>query len=117
MTDRCVVNKAYITRLEKFRAAALPQVTKNWQQIDDNVKQRLSTIYDLFCGKHLVLNLQEYAGSALYELENIEAGEGKNCFGVGERRVQRYLLSAFSATFLDQNVMNNPAWSKNSNPY
>ncbi|XP_033646385.1 uncharacterized protein LOC117305613 [Asterias rubens] len=77
MTDRCIVNKAYITKLEKWRAAALPQVTDNWEEIDDDVKHQLSTINDLFCGKHLVLNLQEYAASALYEWERIEADDGK----------------------------------------
>ena len=67
MTDRCIVNKAYISKLEKWRASALPQVVTNWAEIDDNVKQEMSTINDMYCGKHLVLNLQEYAASALYE--------------------------------------------------
>ena len=37
----------------------------------------MATINDLYCGKHLVLNLQEYASSALCEWEQIEAGDGK----------------------------------------
>ncbi|XP_072040335.1 uncharacterized protein [Amphiura filiformis] len=77
MTDRCIVNKAYIEKLEKWRAKALPQVTENWEDIDDDVKQQMLTINDMYCGKHLVLNLQEYAASALFEWEIIEAGENK----------------------------------------
>ena len=77
MTDRCVVNKCYVQKLEKFRASILPKVTENWADIDEETKQHLATINDLYCGKHLVLNLQEYASAALIEWEKIESCNGK----------------------------------------
>ena len=33
MTDRCIVNKAYIQKLEKWRASVLPEVTTNWDAL------------------------------------------------------------------------------------
>ena len=77
MTDRSIVNKCYITKLEKWRASVLPEVMANWEELDEEVKQELATLNDLYCGKHLILNLQEYAGSALCEWEVIEADGGK----------------------------------------
>ena len=77
MTDRCIVNKAHITKLEKWRSSILPKVTENWDELDDGIKQEMCTINDLYCGKHLVLNLQEYAAGALCEWEKIESQDGK----------------------------------------
>ena len=77
MTDQCVVNKACISKLEKWRASTLSQVIENWENIDDDVKQEFSTVNDMYCGKHLVLNIQEYAGSALCKWERIEVEDGK----------------------------------------
>ena len=37
----------------------------------------MTTVNDLYCGKHVVLNLQEYAGSALDDWEAVESGGGK----------------------------------------
>ena len=53
------------------------EVTENWELLSEDVKQELATMNDLYCGKHLVLNLQEYAASALCEWEKIEAEDGK----------------------------------------
>ncbi|XP_041481824.1 uncharacterized protein LOC121428993 [Lytechinus variegatus] len=77
MTDRSIVNKLYINKLELWRSNILPQVIENWESLDDGVKQEIATINDLYCGKHLVLNLQEYSASALCEWEKVEANEGK----------------------------------------
>ena len=43
----------------------------------NHIKQKLSTINDMYCGKHLILNLQEYASAALNEWEKIESGDQK----------------------------------------
>ena len=38
MTDRCITNKAFINKLEKWRAGVLPQVVENWNELDDHIK-------------------------------------------------------------------------------
>lgn len=77
MTDMCVVYKCYVQKLEKFRASVLPKVTDNWADIGEDLKKQLATINDLYCGKHFVLNLQEFASAALLEWEKIESSNGK----------------------------------------
>ena len=37
----------------------------------------MTSINDFYCGKHLVLNMQEYAGDALKEWEQVESTTGK----------------------------------------
>ena len=37
----------------------------------------MTAINDFYCGKHLVLNLQEYAGAALKEWEQVKSATGK----------------------------------------
>eukprot|EP00057_Strongylocentrotus_purpuratus_P020165 XP_011674639.1 PREDICTED: uncharacterized protein LOC105443312 [Strongylocentrotus purpuratus] len=77
MTDMCVVNNCYVQKLEKFRASVLSKVTDNWADIGEDLKKQLATINDLYCGKHFVLNLQEYASAAILEWEKIKSSNGK----------------------------------------
>ncbi|XP_072048132.1 uncharacterized protein [Amphiura filiformis] len=77
MTDRAVVNKAFVRKFGEWRANVLPNVFPQWEELSENVRVELVTINDLYCGKHLVLNLQEYAASALNEWEKVESGGGK----------------------------------------
>ena len=77
MTDRRVVNKKFVELLEEWRETTFPKVTKDWDKLSPELKQSMTTINDLYCGKHLVLNLQEYAGAALSDWESVEASGGK----------------------------------------
>ena len=77
MTDRCVVNKRFVTLLEEWREKTLSKVIHNWDALSDTVKTNMMTVNDLYCGKHVVLNLQEYAGAALYDCESVESAGGK----------------------------------------
>ena len=46
---------------------------ENWDSLSDELKVNMTSINDLYCGKHVILNLQEYAGAALSEWENVES--------------------------------------------
>ena len=69
MMDRVAVNKAFVRKFREWQAEVLPQVFPQWQQLDEGIHEELVTLNDLYCGKHLVLNFQEYAASALREWE------------------------------------------------
>ena len=71
MSDRAAVNKAYVRKLGEWREQILPNIVENWGSLSDEAKQEMIEINDLYCGKHLVLNLQEYASTALYEWEKV----------------------------------------------
>ena len=73
MTDRAAVNKAFIRKFEDWRAEVLPKVYPNFSSLSESVQKELTEVNALFCGKHLVLNLQEYAQKALYDWEEAEA--------------------------------------------
>lgn len=45
--------------------------------ISAKVKDRMTSINDLYCGKHLVLNKQEYEAAALNDWEVVESGGKK----------------------------------------
>ena len=77
MTDRCIVNKKFVQLLEEWREKTLPNVISNWDKLSPETKTNMTTINDLYCGKHLVLNLQDYAGAALKEWEQVESDSGK----------------------------------------
>ncbi|XP_033632036.1 uncharacterized protein LOC117293722 [Asterias rubens] len=77
MTDRCIVNKKFVQLMQEWREQTLPKVTANWESLSDETKANMTTINDLYCGKHLVLNMQDYAGAALKEWEQVESTTGK----------------------------------------
>lgn len=95
MTDRCVVNKKFVKLLETWREKTLPKVVANWENLSDETKANMSSVNDLYCGMHLVLNFQDYAGAALKEWEQVESNGRKL------RREKHLLWSRKeSATFL-----------------
>ena len=63
--------------LEKWRSSILSKVTKKLDELDDDIRQEMCTINNLYSGKHLILNLQEYDATALCEWEKIESQDGK----------------------------------------
>ena len=74
MTDRCIVNKKFVKLLvEAWREKTLPKVVANWEKLSDETKANMSLVNDLYCGMHLILNFQDYAGAALKEWEQVEA--------------------------------------------
>ena len=77
MTDRCIVNKKFVELLEQWRKEALPKVMEHWDTLSDSVKDNMTIVNDLYCGKHLILNFQEYAGVALNEWEKVEVNGEK----------------------------------------
>ena len=77
MTDRAAVNKAFVKKFADWRAEVLPKLVPQWEELNEEIKEQLKEINDIYCGKHLVLNLQEYAQSALYEWEEVETNSGK----------------------------------------
>ena len=77
MTDRCIVNKKLVRLLEDWREKTLPKVVESWDSLSLEIKENMTAINDLYCGKHVVLNLQEYAGSALSDWETVESSGGK----------------------------------------
>ena len=56
----------------------------------------MTSINDLYCGRHVILNLQEYAGAALYDWENVETSGGK----VGREKHLMWNRGKESATLL-----------------
>ena len=77
MTDRCIVNKKFIRLLEEWRQKFLPSVIDNWEQLSGQIKKEMASVNDLYCGKHLVLNFQEYATAALQAWETVESAGRK----------------------------------------
>ena len=96
MTDRCVVNRKIVKLLEEWREKTLPLVVREWETLSDTVKNNLKSVNDLYCGKHVVLNLQEYAGAALYDWEMVEAGGTK----IGMKKHLLWNRKSESATML-----------------
>lgn len=60
------------------------------------MKKEMTTINDLYCGKHIILNLQEYAGAALNAWEEAESGGRK----LGREQHMLWNREAESATLL-----------------
>nr|XP_054753570.1 uncharacterized protein LOC129259298 [Lytechinus pictus] len=77
MTDRCIVNKKFIRLLEEWRQKFLPSIIDNWEQLSGQLKKEMASVNDLYCGKHLVLNFQEYAAAALQAWETVESAGRK----------------------------------------
>ncbi|PIK53027.1 hypothetical protein BSL78_10088 [Apostichopus japonicus] len=94
MTDRCVVNKKFVQLLEEWREVL--QETTNWDELSEEVKDAMTTINDFYCGKHLVLNLQDFVGAALKEWEQVESTTGK----LGREKHLPWSRKSESATFL-----------------
>ena len=65
-------------------------MTKDWDKLSEDLKESMTTINDLYCGKHVVLNLQEYAGAALSDCRNLLRQVGQRleeksiCLGIGK---------------------------------
>ena len=55
----------------------MPNVISNWDKLSAETKTNMTAINDFYCGRHLVLNLQDYAGAALKEWEQVESDSGK----------------------------------------
>lgn len=95
MTDRYIVNKKFVQLLEVWREKTLPKVTENWDKLSEEVKENMTSVNDLYCGKH-VLNLQDYAGAALYDWEMVESSGGK----IGREKHLLWKRKSESATLL-----------------
>lgn len=52
-------------------------MVENWHELSDETKEKRESVNDLYCGKHVVLNLQEYAGSALSDWELVNSDGAK----------------------------------------
>ena len=76
MSDRASVNKAFVKKLGEWREKILPNIIADWDDLSEQAKKEIIEINDLYCGKHLVLNFQEYSATALYEWELVES-DGK----------------------------------------
>ena len=77
MTDRCIVNKKFVSFLQDWRKKVLSSTVDNWKQLSTELKADMTRVNDLYCGKHLVLNFQEYAGAALSAWEEVESAGRK----------------------------------------
>ncbi len=77
MTDRHEVDKKFVELLQQWRENALPKIVEHWDQLSENVKYNMTIVNDLYCGKHLILNFQDYAGAALNDWEKVEVDVGQ----------------------------------------
>ena len=77
MTDKAAVSQTFVQKFSEWSANVLPNIFPNWNEMSENVKDELSTINDVCCGKYLILNLQEHASSALNEWEKVECKDGQ----------------------------------------
>ena len=56
-------------KFSEWGAYVLPNIFPHWNDLSQDIKDELITINDVYCGKHLILNLQEYASTAVNEWE------------------------------------------------
>ena len=65
MSDRSSAQKAFNDLLTDYRSGILPQVIEEWDNISDEERLSLSSMYNFFCGMHLVVNMAECSSESL----------------------------------------------------
>ena len=78
MSDRHVVEKNFNSLLENYRLEILPSVIVNWNELNVDEQQSISTLNNFFCGLHLLVGMADTASSTLlqWELTHFEESVG-----------------------------------------
>ena len=76
MSDRHIVQKTFNDLLRQYRAQVLPAVVTGWRDISDDDKQAMSSMHNLFCGMHYVVNMAETVSEALKLYEKLYLNGG-----------------------------------------
>ena len=78
MTGRVVTNKSFFTQLQKWRSEVIPVVVRDFEQLPDDSKEKLTRMNHLFCGLHVLHNLGIYAETAMKEFVKIASMTDKH---------------------------------------
>ena len=57
MNDRHTVNHSFVAQLTKWRQDVLPAVIENYDQLDDDSKEKMARMNHVFCGLHVIHNV------------------------------------------------------------
>ena len=71
MTDRTIMNSAFFKKLCHWREEYLPLVVQNYNILPDDEKENISNIHHVFCGLHVLYNLDIYEEKSLIDWEKI----------------------------------------------
>ena len=71
MTDRTIMNSAFLKKLCHWREEYLPFVVQNYNILPDDEKENISNIHHVFCGLHVLYNLDIYGEKSLIDWEKI----------------------------------------------
>lgn len=69
MSDRHIAEKSFNSLLESYRLEVLPSVIDNWDELNIDEQQSISTLNNFFCGLHLLVGMADTASSTLLEWE------------------------------------------------
>lgn len=73
MTDRCAVNKAFLSDFEKYLSEILPFVIDNYDQLQEDEVKNLIRVNDFYCGYHVTLGWSDVSDKALTIYENMSS--------------------------------------------
>ncbi|XP_070550462.1 uncharacterized protein [Ptychodera flava] len=71
MGDQAATQKSFNEQLEKFRAEVVPEVVKNWDQLNEETKSEMLSMNHMFCNLHALIGCATYGDSALKLLEEV----------------------------------------------
>ena len=80
LTDPHIVNHSFVAQLTKWRQDVLPAVIENYDQLDDDSKEKMARMNHVFCGLRVIHNLGVAAEAAVKQwveiasLNNIHPG-------------------------------------------
>ena len=55
MSDRHIVQKIFNKIFQEYRATVLPDVIKDWANLNEEVKTKIKQVNEFFCGMHCVV--------------------------------------------------------------
>ena len=70
MSDRASTQKAFNDLLTDYRSGVLPQVIEEWDKLSEEEQLSMSSMYNFFCGMHLVVNMAECSSESLRLFED-----------------------------------------------
>ena len=71
MSDRHIVQKSFNKIFQEYRATVLPDVIKDWANLNEEVKTKIKQVNEFFCGMHCVVGLADQTETALKAWEKL----------------------------------------------
>ncbi|KAK3096973.1 hypothetical protein FSP39_005288 [Pinctada imbricata] len=69
MSDRAATEMKFNSLLESYREEILPEVVRDWEDLNDDDKRVIGRLNNFFCGLHSLVHIAEVADKAILQTE------------------------------------------------